>query len=368
MLFSAFKYFLAKHGEKFERKSIDYACMAHIVREGGFIVVLLARLSAIPGHFTTAVFATVGMNIFVFTIAAVLSLPKQLVVVYLGVAIEQAGDGDESTRSKVIKYIVLSISFIVTIGVAVYLYGKMQKARPVVQAQLRERRFQMLTDAGPAGNEGGSSAAHSKMISEEDVTAGMHINHTDGDVYDMEGNKVSGGAKKGSFWTRWMRKDKGKATREGPGRTMPMTNVARASFDTESMDHNKAAAFGRYDDTLRPSMSYGDQYLAGPHGYASNMPVSSPDRSYMTRELYHDGGPISYQGYRPDQSGPSRQTSTQRQRGAQENGRDAESAPRYQHVAQVGSIYHMPDSSGQVYEAQRQQAHSRDPSAYAMAM
>jgi len=35
----------------------------------------MARLSAIPGHFTTAIFATCGMNIWVFTIGeAVLQL------------------------------------------------------------------------------------------------------------------------------------------------------------------------------------------------------------------------------------------------------------------------------------------------------
>ncbi|KAK0553390.1 hypothetical protein OC846_001336 [Tilletia horrida] len=146
--FYAFKTFLQKHAERYERKNISYGCMAHIVREGGFKVVLLARLSAIPGHFTTAVFATVGMSIWIFTLAAILSLPKQLAIVYLGVALEQSGGGKtESTSSKIVKYVVLLISLIITVWAAHYLYGKMEKARPLVQGRLRAKRFTLLSEA-----------------------------------------------------------------------------------------------------------------------------------------------------------------------------------------------------------------------------
>nr|ODN91014.1 hypothetical protein L204_05855 [Cryptococcus depauperatus CBS 7855] len=75
--FYAFKYWLRSHAEKYERSNFNYACMAHVVREGGFFIIFVVRLSAIPGHFTTAVFATCGMNIWIFTLAAVLTLPKQ---------------------------------------------------------------------------------------------------------------------------------------------------------------------------------------------------------------------------------------------------------------------------------------------------
>ena len=93
--------------------------MAHIVRTGGFLVVFLARLSAIPGHFTTAVFATCGMNIWIFVLAAILSMPKQLSVVYLGYVIEQSGDsGNEPMSSRIVKYVVLFISVAITLGAA----------------------------------------------------------------------------------------------------------------------------------------------------------------------------------------------------------------------------------------------------------
>lgn len=188
--------------------------MAHIVREGGFIIVLLARLSAIPGHFTTAVFSTVGMNVFVFTIAAILSLPKQLVVVYLGVAIEQAGSGTESTRSKVIKWVVLILSFLVTLGVAVYLYGKMQQARPIVQERLRAKRYKMLMEAGPAGEntEGfagqqANAAGHLSSSPSDDgffkVETGAGFQESASNTSTLnDANGRMNGAKKPSMWAR----------------------------------------------------------------------------------------------------------------------------------------------------------------------
>lgn len=49
-LFSAFRYCCAARGEKLEKSKISYACMAQVVREGGFKIALIARFSAIPGH------------------------------------------------------------------------------------------------------------------------------------------------------------------------------------------------------------------------------------------------------------------------------------------------------------------------------
>ena len=47
--FYAFKYCLRSMAQRQEKKSFNYACMAHVVREGGFIIIFMARLSAIPG-------------------------------------------------------------------------------------------------------------------------------------------------------------------------------------------------------------------------------------------------------------------------------------------------------------------------------
>jgi hypothetical protein len=46
------------------------------------------------------VFSTCGMNIWTFSVAAFLSLPKQFLTVYLGVALEQSEDGELSQTAK----------------------------------------------------------------------------------------------------------------------------------------------------------------------------------------------------------------------------------------------------------------------------
>ncbi|SPC65316.1 uncharacterized protein UHOD_00428 [Ustilago sp. UG-2017b] len=151
--FYAFKHCLRSTAARYERKNIHYACMAEMVRDGGFWVMFLARLSAIPGHFTTAVFATVGMNVFIFTLAAVLALPKQLLIVYLGVAIKNSGDGKEDMKSKIIKYVVLVVSFIITLWTAYWLYQRMEKIRPAVSGKLRQKRYELLLQARTPGTE-----------------------------------------------------------------------------------------------------------------------------------------------------------------------------------------------------------------------
>ncbi|KAL0240671.1 hypothetical protein I308_106470 [Cryptococcus tetragattii IND107] len=132
--FYAFKYCLRSTAEKYEKNNINYACLAHVVREGGFFIIFVARMSAIPGHFTTAVFATCGMNIWIFTLAAVLSLPKQLIVVYLGVMFDSQ---EKSTKEKWISHGVLIFGFILTLWSAWYIWRKMQQARLTVWRRRR---------------------------------------------------------------------------------------------------------------------------------------------------------------------------------------------------------------------------------------
>ncbi|ORY31839.1 snare associated Golgi protein-domain-containing protein [Naematelia encephala] len=133
--FFAFKYCCRSRAEKYERENMSYATLAHVVREGGFFIVFVARLSAIPGHFTTAVFSTCGVNIWVFSLAAILTLPKQLVVVYLGVIFGQ--DASTSTKNRIISYTVLGVGFLATCLSAWYIYHKMNQARIVVWRRQR---------------------------------------------------------------------------------------------------------------------------------------------------------------------------------------------------------------------------------------
>lgn len=125
----------------YETKSLNYACLAHIVRHGSFMVVIMARLSAIPGHFTTAIFASVGMSIWIFALAAFLTLPKQLAIVYLGALLNKEDPNSTNTSADRVKTIVsdavLAVSFLITVGAAIFLYMKMRKVRVLVA---RERR------------------------------------------------------------------------------------------------------------------------------------------------------------------------------------------------------------------------------------
>ncbi|KAF8829897.1 hypothetical protein HHX47_DHR2000067 [Lentinula edodes] len=139
----AFKYCCRARGEKMEKTNISYACLAKVVRDGGFKIALIARLSAIPGHFTTAVFSTCGMNVFVFSIAAILSLPKQFITVYLGVILGEAA-GQESTKQKLISDGVVAITVIVTIAACWYLLRKMNQVKPdIIYARRKARQAKL---------------------------------------------------------------------------------------------------------------------------------------------------------------------------------------------------------------------------------
>ncbi|CAE6447452.1 hypothetical protein ACGC1H_002414 [Rhizoctonia solani] len=146
--FYAFRYWLRGRAIKMERKNPSYACLARVVRDGGFLVAFVVRLSAIPGHFTTAVFSTCGMGIWVFTLAAFLSLPKQFITVYLGVLLEQSADGVRSTKDTIISNAVLIVTFLITVVAAWWIWREMGRVRIEVLRERRAERKAKLTEAG----------------------------------------------------------------------------------------------------------------------------------------------------------------------------------------------------------------------------
>ena len=83
--FFVFKYWCSARAKKMEEKDITFACIARVIREGGFMIPFMARLSAIPGHLTTPAFAATGMGFWIFSITAFVTLPKQLMATYLWV-------------------------------------------------------------------------------------------------------------------------------------------------------------------------------------------------------------------------------------------------------------------------------------------
>lgn len=50
-----FKYACTARCRKWEEQDVNFACIARIIREGGFKIAFMVRLSAIPGHLSTPV-------------------------------------------------------------------------------------------------------------------------------------------------------------------------------------------------------------------------------------------------------------------------------------------------------------------------
>ncbi|KAF2713436.1 hypothetical protein K504DRAFT_530420 [Pleomassaria siparia CBS 279.74] len=130
----AFKYALRRKAVKLERTNLNYGALARLTRDGGFWIVLVIRLSAIPAHFSTAVFSTCDVNFFYFVIATILSLPKQIFLVYLGVLLVQ-----ESTDN-MIKNAMFGGVFIVTIVMAGWIWYKMKAIKKVLLEEQNQRR------------------------------------------------------------------------------------------------------------------------------------------------------------------------------------------------------------------------------------
>ncbi|KAJ7749913.1 hypothetical protein B0H16DRAFT_1550599 [Mycena metata] len=148
--FFTFKYMCTARGEKMERSNLSYGLLAHVVRKGGFLVVLVVRYSAIPPHFATTVFATVGMSFWVFAGAAILSLPKTFVAVYIGYALRP--ENENNSQSQKIERIILIISVIITIGAVIWLRREEQAAKPAfIYARRKARQGKFLAENQTAG-------------------------------------------------------------------------------------------------------------------------------------------------------------------------------------------------------------------------
>ncbi|KAF9524227.1 hypothetical protein CPB83DRAFT_861653 [Crepidotus variabilis] len=188
--FYAFKYCCRARGEKLERTKISYACLAQVVRDGGFKIALVARLSAIPGHFTTAVFSTCGMNIFVFSIAAILSMPKQLITVYLGVILEQSATGVKDVKSRIISDVVLAITVVITVAAMWYILRQMNAVKPSVIYARRKTRQAKLARAGfsPYGN--GLSSSSSDVFNPNISDSDIPLTKTHHQQWDNSGKAV----------------------------------------------------------------------------------------------------------------------------------------------------------------------------------
>ncbi|KAF8316818.1 hypothetical protein DL93DRAFT_2165936 [Clavulina sp. PMI_390] len=132
-----FKYWCTGRSQKYEQQKLGYACLAQVVREGGFFAVIVIRFSAIPGHLSTVIFAVCGVSFWTYLVANILTLPKLFVTVYVGVA---ADSNSESKTSKIISYVVTASGIIITIIACRWTFRKMDAVRPEIVEERRAAR------------------------------------------------------------------------------------------------------------------------------------------------------------------------------------------------------------------------------------
>ncbi|OJT05830.1 Golgi apparatus membrane protein TVP38 [Trametes pubescens] len=145
--FYAFKWFCSARGKRFEEKRLTWGLYAQVVREGGLVVPTIMRLTFIPGHLLTAIFSTCGMTVWGFFVSATLSLPKQLAVVYLGVA-QNSGENQSTTSG--IKAVVILATLAMTIVAMRHVNKKVDQVKgKVIYARQKARQAKMLRGEEP---------------------------------------------------------------------------------------------------------------------------------------------------------------------------------------------------------------------------
>ncbi|KAK4057216.1 hypothetical protein OIO90_001711 [Microbotryomycetes sp. JL221] len=169
-----FRYFFKAKAQKYatliEQKSIFYACVARMMREGGIWILVVVRFSAIPANakvlslvqncsqatvcfqVVTAMQSTIGVGVLKYAIAVIITLPKQLAIVYLGVMFgETDATEDEATVAKQRK-ITLGVLFVTAIMTMLALYIVYMRARRLYPQILLEQKARLVLDGQDGGN------------------------------------------------------------------------------------------------------------------------------------------------------------------------------------------------------------------------
>ncbi|KAF9882206.1 hypothetical protein CkaCkLH20_00242 [Colletotrichum karsti] len=139
----AFKYTLRRKAQKLERTNLNYGALARLTRDGGFWIVFIIRFSVIPSHFSTAVFSTCDVKFWHFAVSTFLTLPKQIILVYLGVLLV------EKQQNNTIKNVVFGATFVLTIALAVYIWVKMRRVKKMLLEEQEQRKMQREVEMLP---------------------------------------------------------------------------------------------------------------------------------------------------------------------------------------------------------------------------
>ncbi|VDC01184.1 unnamed protein product [Peniophora sp. CBMAI 1063] len=138
---------------KFEEKSLVWGLLARITRTGGFTIVLMARLSFLPSHFTTIVFAMAGTNFWKFLVALIVSLIQPFTYVYLGAVAIQKAEHKEDNTSQTVSTLTTVASVIIGLAAMLYINVKANKAKPdfITERRLARRAEAFESRAGSPG-------------------------------------------------------------------------------------------------------------------------------------------------------------------------------------------------------------------------
>ncbi|KAK6508805.1 Tlg2-vesicle protein [Arthrobotrys musiformis] len=145
LTYFAFLTILRRKAESLEQKNLDYATLARITREGGFWAVFIVRISVVPGHFSTAVFAVCGVEFWAFALASFVTLPKQLTIIYLGVII-----GNES-GGRLVSSVVLGVTFLITVIAGIYILQKLKNTRKLIASEAQMLRGASMIEERSGG-------------------------------------------------------------------------------------------------------------------------------------------------------------------------------------------------------------------------
>jgi hypothetical protein len=110
-------------------------------------VVLIIRFSIIPSHFSTAVFSTCNVKFWHFAVATFVTLPKQMILVYVGVLLAR------ESKNNTINIIVLGITFLTTVVAGVYIYSKMRKTKKILLEEQAARLDGKQTQSRDSGSD-----------------------------------------------------------------------------------------------------------------------------------------------------------------------------------------------------------------------
>ncbi|RXK40059.1 hypothetical protein M231_02699 [Tremella mesenterica] len=137
--YAVFKYWCRGRADRLARTNLNYACLARAIEEGGIIMAWLVRLSVIPTHFTTVVFAVCGLPFWKFFIALIGGLPKQLITVYSQLFHPPVVLARNSgTNSHVVSDLVFLATAIISLGCLWFIYRKMASVRRQVILDMRK--------------------------------------------------------------------------------------------------------------------------------------------------------------------------------------------------------------------------------------